>query len=174
MGSEMCIRDRDLSKGAVLEKGCVYIAEISEHLNLNESISASANPKSSTGRLDIFTRLIVDYANEFEFVQSGYKGPLYIEISPRTFSVLVSSGTRLNQIRFRKGNYLLSDTQTIDLHNEVSLISGYDGSLDIRDGIPLSIDLSGGSNGLIGYRACLLYTSPSPRDLSTSRMPSSA
>ena len=149
----LAMHEIDLSKGAVLEKGCVYIAEISEHLNLNESISASANPKSSTGRLDIFTRLIVDYANEFEFVQSGYKGPLYIEISPRTFSVLVSSGTRLNQIRFRKGNYLLSDAQTIDLHNEVSLISGYDGSLDIRDGIPLSIDLSGGSNGLIGYRA---------------------
>ena len=131
----------------------MYIAEISEYLNLNESISASANPKSSTGRLDIFTRLIADYANEFEFVQSGYNGPLYIEISPRTFSVLVSSGTRLNQIRFRKGNYLLSDAQTTDLHNDVSLISGYDGSLEIKDGIPLSIDLSGGSNGLIGYRA---------------------
>ena len=151
--SRLAMHEIDLTKGAVLEKGCVYIAEISEFLNLEDDISASANPKSSTGRLDIFTRLIVDYANEFENVKHGYNGPLYIEISPRTFSILVSSGARLNQIRFRRGNYLLDDKETKALHNKVSLVSGYENSLDIRNGIPLSIDLSGGQDGLIGYRA---------------------
>ena len=151
--SRLSMHEIDLSKGAVLEKGCVYIAEIMENLDLPENISASANPKSSTGRLDIFTRLIADNATEFEFVKSGYKGPLYIEISPRTFSVLVYEGSRLNQIRFRSGNYLLNDEEIKELHKNISLISGYDGSLDIKDGIPLSIDLSGMTEGLIGYRA---------------------
>ena len=151
--SRLSMHEIDLSKGAVLEKGCVYIAEIMENLDLPKNISASANPKSSTGRLDIFTRLIADNATEFEFVKSGYKGPLYIEISPRTFSVLVYEGSRLNQIRFRSGNYLLNDEEIKELHKNISLISGYDGSLDIKDGIPLSIDLSGMAEGLIGYRA---------------------
>ena len=151
--SRLSMHEIDLSKGAVLEKGCVYIAEIMENLDLPKNISASANPKSSTGRLDIFTRLIADNATEFEFVKSGYKGPLYIEISPRTFSVLVYEGSRLNQIRFRSGNYLLNDEEIKKLHKNISLISGYDGSLDIKDGIPLSIDLSGMTEGLIGYRA---------------------
>ena len=151
--SRLSMHEIDLSKGAVLEKGCVYIAEIMENLDLPENISASANPKSSTGRLDIFTRLIADNSTEFEFVKSGYKGPLYIEISPRTFSVLVYEGSRLNQIRFRSGNYLLNDEEIKKLHKNISLISGYDGSLDIKDGIPLSIDLSGMTEGLIGYRA---------------------
>ena len=151
--SRLAMHEIDLTNGAVLEKGCVYIAEISEFLNLDPDVSASANPKSSTGRLDIFTRLIVDYANEFENVKPGYNGPLYIEISPRTFSILVKSGTRLNQIRFRRGNYLLNDEETKNLHEKVNLVSGYENFLDIRNGIPLSIDLSGGRDNLIGYRA---------------------
>tara|TARA_B100000686_G_C16715333_1_gene931641 strand:- start:519 stop:1631 length:1113 start_codon:yes stop_codon:yes gene_type:complete len=149
----LSMHEIDLNNGAVLEKGCVYIAEIEESLNLPKSISASANPKSSTGRLDIFTRLIVDNVGEFEYVPNGYKGPLYIEISPRTFSVLVYSGSRLNQLRFRSGNFLLSDEEVKSLHKGESLISGYEGKIDIRDGVPLSIDLTGGSDGLIGYRA---------------------
>ena len=105
----------DLSNGAVLEKGCVYIAQICEKLNLKDNLSATSNPKSSTGRLDIFTRLISDYAVEFETVPRGYSGPLYIEISPRTFSILARSGSKLNQIRFRNGNEVLDD-------NDLSLI----------------------------------------------------
>ena len=150
---QLSMHEIDLQKGAVLEKGCVYIAEISEVLDLPSNISASANPKSSTGRLDIFTRLITDYAVEFESVPIGYSGPLYIEISPRTFSILAKSGSKLNQLRFRRGHFILNDEDTVKLHNKTTLVSGFEGNLDIRDGVPLSIDLSGDSDGLIGFRA---------------------
>ena len=90
--------------GAVLEKGIVYIAPLMERLELLPSLSGAANPKSSTGRLDIFTRLIVDRSEEFDDVPLGYHGPLYVEISPRSFSVRVREGSRLNQIRFRSRN----------------------------------------------------------------------
>ena len=151
--NSLAMHEIDLQKGAVLERGCVYIAEISESLNLPETISASANPKSSTGRLDIFTRLITDHAIEFENVPNGYSGPLYIEISPRTFSILVHAGSRLNQLRFRNGNFPLSDRDTILLHKEANLIKGFDGDIDIRNGVPLSVNLVGDTTGLIGYRA---------------------
>ena len=143
----------DLTSGSVLEKGCVYIAQVEEILNLPNDFSATSNPKSSTGRLDIFTRLISDNAVEFEKVSKGYSGPLYIEISPRTFSILVRTGSKLNQIRFRKGNLVLDDDQTIKLHNKLKLLSGYNGEIDIRDGIPLTLDLKGNEDGLVGYRA---------------------
>ena len=87
------------AKGAVLEKGCVYVVPLLEHLSLPDSISGIANPKSSTGRLDIFTRLIADDCEIFDHVPDGYKGPLYAEISPRSFSIRVRCGSRLNQIQ---------------------------------------------------------------------------
>ena len=91
--------------GAVLERGCVYVIPLLEHLNLPDSIiSAIANPKSSTGRLDIFTRLITDNSDVFDRVARGYEGPLYAEVSPRSFSVRVRKGSKLNQIRFRRLN----------------------------------------------------------------------
>ena len=90
--------------GAVLEKGCVYVVPLVEALALPASISAVANAKSSTGRLDLFTRLITDLGTEFDRIEPGYSGPLYAEISPRSFSVLVRPGMRLNQIRFRRGS----------------------------------------------------------------------
>jgi len=99
----------DLTDGAVLETGCVYIVELMESLALPESLSATANPKSSTGRLDVFTRLITDGAVEFESVAAGYNGPLYAEISPRTFSVMVRPGSRLSQLRLRRGQQVLDD-----------------------------------------------------------------
>ena len=148
----------DLTQDAVLEKGCVYIAELEESLNLPDGLSGFANPKSSTGRLDVFTRMITDGATEFESAAPGYQGPLYAEISPRTFSILVRRGSRLSQLRFRQGASKIDDTDMQRLQDEIGLVHG--GGLngaDIRDGVPLSVDLSGQANpdlpGLIGWRA---------------------
>src|SRR5262249_26714508 len=93
----------DLSKGAVLEKGCVYIVPLMEQLALSSRIAGIANPKSSTGRLDVFTRVIADGARVFDRIDAGYEGRLYIEIAPRTFSILVRKGSRLVQLRLRRG-----------------------------------------------------------------------
>ena len=97
------MHELDLTKGAVLEKGCVYIAEIQERLALPGNVSARGNPKSSTGRVDVFVRLLTDHSRAFDDVDAGYEGPLYIEIAPQTFSVLVRAGTRLNQLRLKRG-----------------------------------------------------------------------
>ena len=99
----------DLSQGAVLEKGCVYVVPLMEHLDLPTDMQAVANAKSSTGRLDLLTRAITDGGTEFDRIAPGYSGPLYAEICPRSFSVLVRPGMRLNQIRFRAGQAQLSD-----------------------------------------------------------------
>ena len=93
----------DLSHGAVLEKGCVYIARLQERLRLPRGLCARANPKSSTGRVDVFVRLLTDHGDRFDDVADGYDGPLYLEIAPQTFSVLVRTGTRLNQLRLKSG-----------------------------------------------------------------------
>ena len=156
--STMAMHEMDLNHDTVLEKGCVYIAELEESLNLPEGMTAFANPKSSTGRLDVFTRMITDGATEFEIATAGYEGPLYAEISPRTFSVLVRRGSRLSQLRLRQGAAQISDMDMQRLQDEIGLVhgGGLDGR-DIRDGVPLSVDLSGQVNpampGLIGWRA---------------------
>ncbi|HEX4179648.1 MAG TPA: 2'-deoxycytidine 5'-triphosphate deaminase [Caulobacteraceae bacterium] len=93
----------DLSAGAVLERGCVYIAPLQEALSLPPGISARANPKSSTGRVDVFVRLLTDHGAAFDDVAEGYCGPLFVEIAPQTFSILVRAGTRLNQLRLKRG-----------------------------------------------------------------------
>lgn len=90
--------------GVVLEKGCVYIAELQERLRLPPGVQARANPKSSTGRVDVFVRLLTDRGLAFDDVAEGYDGPLYLEIAPQTFSVLVRPGTRLNQLRLKAGD----------------------------------------------------------------------
>jgi dCTP deaminase len=118
-------------------------------------LSGIANPKSSTGRLDVFTRLIVDGAQEFEDVPAGYKGPLYAEISPRTFSILVRTGSRLNQLRIRRGFSITTDKEMEILQKHVGLVRNEDNDSlpdKIKNGVPLSVDLVG-ENGLIGYRA---------------------
>jgi dCTP deaminase len=148
--ADLSMHEIDLRDGAVLEKGCVYIVPVLEELALPARVSAAANPKSSTGRLDIFTRLITDHAVEFETVAAGYRGPLYTEISPRTFSILVRTGSRLNQLRLRRGTPAASDSAMRRLQNEVGLVHGAD--VDIREGVAVSVDLQGG-DGLIGYRA---------------------
>lgn len=142
----------DLRNGAVLETGCVYIVPLLESLNLAPDHAAAANPKSSTGRIDVFTRIIVDRAREFDKVESGYSGPLYAEISPRTFSILVRTGSRLSQIRFRRGNARIDDTGLRALHGEMALVSP--GGPNIDEGIAVSVDLAGdATGGLVGFRA---------------------
>ena len=141
-----------LAPGAVLERGCVYIVPLMERLALAPDVSAHANPKSSTGRLDIFTRLIADEAHEFDRVQPGYRGPLYAEVSPRTFSVVVRAGSRLNQIRFKRGAPGYSEGALERLHAERRLIEGEVARGGFAGGLPLSVDLAGGG-GLVGWKA---------------------
>ncbi len=146
----------DLSGGAVLEKGCVYVIPLQESLKLKADISAAANPKSSTGRLDIFTRLITDNATAFDKIEQGYKGPLYLEVAPQTFSVIARPGVKLNQIRFKRGNPLpVSQSELRGKFANNELIEGGNLPGDFRGGrIDFSIDLIGAQrDGLIGYRA---------------------
>jgi dCTP deaminase len=145
------LHEIDLSEGAVLETGCVYIVPLLESLSLPNSIEASANPKSSTGRLDIFTRVIVDGSQSFDQIPAGYDGPLYLEISPSTFPIVVRIGSRLSQMRFRKGTSLLGDGELLDLHDNETLVATESPNI-LNGGIGLSIDLSGDDHGLIGYR----------------------
>lgn len=122
-----------LEAGAVLETGCVYLVPLIERLKLPEGLSAAANPKSSTGRIDVFTRVITDHASSFDTVAAGYAGPLYAEICPQTFPVLVREGSRLSQVRFRTG---AAPSRAAE-----------------AEAVTLSVDLKGEKDGLIGYRA---------------------
>ena len=152
---DLAMHEFSLIDGAVLECGCVYIVKLLENVSLTDNLTGIANPKSSTGRLDVFTRLIVDGAMEFEEVPPGYQGPLYVEISPRTFSVLVRTGSRLNQLRLRRGQSFTSDKEMEILQEHVGLVRNQDNINlpdKIKNGVPLSVDLVG-ENGLIGYKA---------------------
>ena len=141
-----------LGDGAVLETGCVYIVPLLESLALPPDLAAAANPKSSTGRLDVFTRVITDRARGFDRIEAGYHGPLYAEISPKTFPVLVREGSRLSQIRFRRGHAQLDMTSLRALHDRERLTD--DSAADVGDGIAVGVDLAGlGPDGLVGYRA---------------------
>lgn len=156
---DLLLHTFDLSDGAVLEKNCVYLVELKESLRLPRGIAAVANPKSSTGRLDVFTRLICEFGEAFDSVEPGYKGPLFAEISPRSFSIKVREGSRLNQIRFRhhapaqkdQNSFVLDDAELKRLHEASPLV---DGDAVIRQGLHLRMNLSGFSGSkLIGYRA---------------------
>ena len=150
--NQLSLHEFDLREGAVLETGCVYIVPLRESLNLPQGISASANPKSSTGRIDVFTRVIADGAQEFDQVPEGYSGPLYAEISPRTFSVLVRTGSRLSQIRFRSGDIEASDELIRQLHADEPLITS--GDVNIDNGLALTVDLRRQRPDLpVGFRA---------------------
>jgi dCTP deaminase len=147
----------DLAKPAILERGCVYIALLTEELRLPAEIWGKANPKSTTGRLDVLTRLITDYSGEFEKVQPGYRGPLYVEIFPGTFSIVVREGTRLNQLRLVRGTPLPSDTKLNELHRELPLVYVDDqpSPATISKGLWISVDLEGsyGTEDTVGFRA---------------------
>jgi dCTP deaminase len=118
----------DLSGGYVMEKGCVYIARLQERLSLPRGLIARANPKSSTGRVDVFVRLLTDRGGSFDDVDEGYDGPLYLEIAPQTFSILVRPGTRLNQLRLKAGEPPKLETRSV------------------------GVDLTGGEGGVVGFR----------------------
>lgn len=131
-------------EGTVLEKGCVYIVELMESLALDVGMAAFANPKSSIGRIDVFTRLITDYGVKFDRVRTEYQGPLYAEISPRTFSILARKGDRLSQLRIKRGQPPAGGQMTGD------------GSSDQGNpgGVPVTVDLGSiAGDGIIGYRA---------------------
>ena len=140
----------DLTHGAVLEKGCVYVVPLMESLALPHGITAVANAKSSTGRLDLLTRTITDGGTEFDRIPEGYTGPLYAEVCPRSFSVLVRAGQRLNQIRFRAGQSVLTDAELRSLHAVDTLVSG---EAVISEGLGFSVDLKPAQGDLLGYRA---------------------
>ncbi|MEP2530630.1 2'-deoxycytidine 5'-triphosphate deaminase [Shimia sp.] len=158
-GSNRTVSDRlnefemhriDLTDGAVLEKGCVYVVPLMESLALPEDVQAVANAKSSTGRLDLLTRTITDGGTEFDRIPAGYTGPLYAEICPRSFSALVRPGMRLNQIRFRAGQSILSDADLRVLHDRSPLV---DSPAVIDEGLGFSVDLEPENDTLVGYRA---------------------
>jgi len=149
---ELKLHEIALGDGAVLETGCVYIVPLLEGLALPADVAASCNPKSSTGRLDVFTRVITDDARAFDRIDGGYHGPLYAEISPRTFPVLVREGSRLSQIRFRRGHSLLDAGALAALHKRDRLVDGEDA--DVGDGIAVSVDLAGlAGEDHVGFRA---------------------
>ncbi|MCX5497774.1 2'-deoxycytidine 5'-triphosphate deaminase [Kaistia dalseonensis] len=148
--AELTLHEIDLTQGSVLETGCVYIVPLLESLALTPDIQASTNPKSSTGRLDIFTRVITDRAQSFDTIGAGYSGPLYLEVSPRTFPIVARTGSRLSQIRFRRGDTHLTDEALAALNAREPLV---DGAFRASGGLLLSIDLKGGDDGILGYRA---------------------
>jgi dCTP deaminase len=149
---DIVLHEMSLTEGAVLETGCVYIVPLQESLRLPKGVSAAANPKSSTGRLDIFTRVITDFAQEFDKVPEAYDGPLYAEISPRTFSILAREGSRLSQIRFRAGHSLATDALIHELNAREPLIA--EGEINIDGGLALTVDLSAGDGtNPVGFRA---------------------
>ncbi|MCO5090399.1 2'-deoxycytidine 5'-triphosphate deaminase [Bosea sp. (in: a-proteobacteria)] len=157
---ELTQDEMSLENSAILEKNCVYVVELMESLeDLPATISAFANPKSSTGRLDVFTRLIADRSEVFDTIPGGYSGKLYAEISPSSFSIRVRKGSRLNQLRFRRRGsmqeeatgFRLSDKELQKVHDETPLV---DGPATIRNGLVFSIHLAGAHAGdTIGYQA---------------------
>lgn len=140
----------DLTNGAVLERGCVYLVPLQERLALPAGVTAVANAKSSTGRLDLLTRLVTDDGTEFDRLPDGYDGPLYAEICPRSFSVLVRPGMRLNQLRLRQGQAVLNDAELRDLNAREPLVCG---EALIDNGLGFSVDLRPDNGDLVGYRA---------------------
>ncbi|HZT86444.1 MAG TPA: 2'-deoxycytidine 5'-triphosphate deaminase [Stellaceae bacterium] len=148
----------DLTRGAVLEKDCVYIVPLLEAMALPRRSSAGANPKSSIGRLDVFARVITDQGTEFDRVREGYRGPLYVEISPRAFSIVVRTGSRLVQLRIRRGSPSVSDTRLRRLHEQVGLVEAPADAAPSRDairqGLAFTVDVAGDeATGMVGYKA---------------------
>ena len=163
--AELKLHEFALTGGAVLETGCVYIVPLIESLALPADIAAAANPKSSTGRLDVFTRVIADETRGFDRIEAGYHGPLYAEISPKTFPVLIREGSRLSQLRLRRGDAVLDAETLRALHARERLVDRAEAVMG--EGVAVSVDLSGAitcagsaaraaggnANGIVGYRA---------------------
>lgn len=176
-----------LENGAILEENAVYIIPLLERLNLpkshyahnngpnvtsegvdngdsirlfaQENLSAKANPKSSTGRLDVFTRVITDYSHRFEEISPGYQGPLYVEVVPKSFPIKVKTGQRLNQLRIRHGFEILSDQDLLRIHDQEPILFDDTGTampietLKVNKGLFMSVHLEGEEGQIIGYKA---------------------
>ena len=148
----------DLRDGAVLERDRPYLVPLIEELALPEDVRAKANPKSSTGRLDVFTRVITDRHHRFDDIRPGYRGKLYLEVVPRSFAIQVKTGLSLNQLRIARGDVRLDDGEIRDLQDEAPLLYVDSGpvpesDLALSDGLFLSLDLSGPGDRTVGYRA---------------------
>lgn len=172
-----------IENGAVLEPNCVYIIPLLEEMNLpssyylsslgksldlestdvrlisEENLSAKANPKSTTGRLDIFTRVVTDYSHRFEEVEPGYKGKLYLEVVPKSFPIKVRTGQRLNQLRIRHGHTVLSDQELLRIHASDPLLFSEDrvplsmDKMKVNNGLFLSVSLDASDGEIVGYKA---------------------
>jgi len=148
----------DLRDGAVLERDRPYLVPLIEELALPGDVRAKANPKSSTGRLDVFTRVITDRHHRFDDIRAGYRGKLYLEIVPRSFAIQVKTGLSLNQLRLVRGDARLNDGAIRELQEESPLLymeeaAVPDSELAVSDGLFLSLDLSGPADRTVGYRA---------------------
>ncbi len=166
----------DIREGAVLEQNCTYLIPLLETLNLppsgryvpssengllhtEETLTAKANPKSSTGRLDIFTRLITDHSHRFEEIAAGYQGPLYLEVVPKSFPIRVQTGQRLNQLRIRHGLAMLSDQDILHTHLKDPILFDEQGvaipvdDLNVRDGLFMRVNLQAPDGAIVGYKA---------------------
>ena len=163
--SDLVMYEMDLTGGAILEKGHVYLVPLLEKITLPKTLRARANPKSTTGRLDVFTRVITDLNAGFDDIRAGYDGPLYLEVVPRSFAIKVRTGQSLNQLRLVKGTATVSDDNLHAMHKADPLLFHNQASpkpLALRDvrtnqGLFLRIDLQGTDRGdadpIIGYRA---------------------
>jgi len=149
----------DLADGAVLEPGRPYLIPLMERIELPPTMRARANPKSSTGRVDVFTRVITDRNHRFDDIPAGYRGPLYVEVVSRTFSVRIQQGMSLNQLRLAVGDTRVSDADLIARHGEEAMVYDGksrkipDGRMVVHDGLFLTLDLEGDADGVVGYRA---------------------
>jgi dCTP deaminase len=148
----------DLRDGATLERDRPYLVPLIEELRLPLQIRAKANPKSSTGRLDVFTRVLTDRSHRFDEIAPGYHGRLYLEVVPRTFAVRVQTGLPMNQVRLSGGDSRLADAELVQLHERTPLLYLGDRPLpreeiSLADGLFLSLDVSGSADSVVGYRA---------------------
>ena len=155
---DLAFEEIDLRDGATLERDRPYLVALIEELHLPEGVRAKANPKSSTGRLDVFTRVLTDRNHRFDEISGGYHGKLYLEIVPRTFAIRVRTGLPLNQVRLIAGDGRLKDHELTDLHERIPLLyrgsePASESSLSLGDGLFLSLDASGGPQSTVGYRA---------------------
>jgi dCTP deaminase len=155
---ELAQEELDIRDGAQLERDRPYVIELVEELRLPPALRAKANPKSSTGRLDVFTRVITDRNNRFDEIPAGYSGTLYLEVVPRSFAVRVEELLSLNQLRLVEGDARVSDTELRDIHTGVPLLYRGDEpvpaeELEVADGLFLGLDLKGPRERVVGFRA---------------------
>jgi dCTP deaminase len=155
---DLAFEQIDLRDGATLERDRPYLVPLIEELRLPGHVRAKANPKSSTGRLDVFTRVLTDRNHRFDEIAAGYHGKLYLEVVPRTFAIRVQTGLALNQVRLADGDGRLGDGELLALHEQLPLLFRDEqplaqSSLSLGDGLFLSLDASGGSDSTVGYRA---------------------